>query len=122
MIPAGKYEYTIKGKLGTKKGIIDFKEVGKNVTGVMYFGKYGCEINGNTDNKKIRFWGNYLTKFKNHFINVKHCPMKENGFEGEIEFGTKKKAISAVKIDDTTPVPADAVVTEKAEKAEKAEG
>ena len=39
MIPAGKYEYTIKGKLGTKKGIIDFKEVGKNVTGVMYFGK-----------------------------------------------------------------------------------
>ena len=26
MIPAGKYEYTIKGKLGTKKGIIDFKE------------------------------------------------------------------------------------------------
>ena len=122
MIPAGKYEYTIKGKLGTKKGIIDFKEVVKNVTGVMYFGKYGCEINGNTDNKKIRFWGNYLTKFKNHFINVKHCPMKENGFEGEIEFGTKKKAISAVKIDDATPVPADAVVTEKAEKAEKAEG
>ena len=122
MIPAGKYEYTIKGKLGTKKGIIDFKEVGKNVTGVMYFGKYGCEINGNTDNKKIRFWGNYLTKFKNHFINVKHCPMKENGFEGVIEFGTKKKAISAVKIDDATPVPADAVVTEKAEKAEKAEG
>ena len=122
MIPAGKYEYTIKGKLGTKKGIIDFKEVGKNVTGVMYFGKYGWEINGNTDNKKIRFWGNYLTKFKNHFINVKHCPMKENGFEGEIEFGTKKKAISAVKIDDATPVPADAVVTEKAEKAEKAEG
>jgi hypothetical protein len=122
MIPAGKYEYTIKGKLGTKKGIIDFKEVGKNVTGVMYFGKYGCEINGNTDSKKIRFWGNYLTKFKNHFINVKHCPMKENGFEGEIEFGTKKKAISAVKIDDATPVPADAVVTAKAEKAEKAEG
>ena len=122
MIPAGKYEYTIKGKLGTKKGIIDFKEVGKNVTGVMYFGKYGCEINGNTDNKKIRFWGNYLTKFKNHFINVKQCPMKVNGFEGEIEFGTKKKAISAVKIDDATPVPADAVVTEKAEKAEKAEG
>ena len=122
MIPAGKYEYTIKGKLGTKKGSIDFKEGGMNVTGVMYFGKYGCEINGNTDDKKIRFWGNYLTKFKNHFINVKHCPMKENGFEGEIEFGTKKKAISAVKIDDATPVPADAVVTEKAEKTEKTEG
>ena len=48
--------------------------------------------------------------------------MKENGFEGEIEFVTKKKAVSAVKIDDATPVPADAVVTEKAEKAEKAEG
>ena len=122
MIPAGKNEYTIKGKLGTKKGIIDFKEVGKNMTGVMYFGKYGCEINGNTDDKKIRFWGNYLTKFKNHFINVKHCPMKENGFEGEIEFGTKKKAISAVKLDDATPDPAEAVVTEKAEKTEKTEG
>lgn len=48
--------------------------------------------------------------------------MKENGFEGVIEFGTKKKAISAVKIDDATPVPADAVVTEKAEKTEKTEG
>ena len=113
MLP-GRYNYTIKKKIGSKQGYIDV-EIEKNaLKGVMFIKNREVPITGKVDGHKVELYGSIVGKIKTYVFSV-GAYFDGNTFKGKLEDKRGAKEIMAVFAGESAPVAPVAETEGKAE-------
>jgi hypothetical protein len=101
---AGKYQYSIKRKIGKKVGALElnFDEATQSVTGAIQLKGMMMPIRGKVDGHKIEFYGSHVGKLSTYIFCVGAYTNDDGAtFSGKMEDKRSNRVFDAVRVSET---------------------
>ena len=106
---AGRYQYSIKRKIGKKVGILEIKldEATQTITGAIQLKGKMMPMRGKVDGHKIEFYGSNVGKLFTYIFCVGAYTEDDGAtFSGKMEDKRSNRVFEAVRISDEVSAPA----------------